>query len=203
MKKYGKYLFLGTLAVMLGVLSYNSCTHTDTVVSGKSCVDGGCPFEAATEPSSSLPMVADAADEVLAVRHDQLVSGDGWEFLLPPDWKLKVSSDKQVLAMAYLESSKELVMFLREAYSAAPEGYVIEALRGIKGAGAKILSSKQQELNGVKYTVIESDKDGVIVWAWVTVKNNFGYVFTCGGDELNQESHHISCDKIAMTLKVK
>jgi hypothetical protein len=94
-------------------------------------------------------------------------------------------------------------MFLKEPYSAAPEGYVIEALRGIKGAGAKITSSHTAELNGVKYTVIESVKDKVVVWAWVTVKNNYGYVFTCGGDEANTESHHQSCDKISLTLKVK
>lgn len=203
MKRLGKYVFLLSVLTTLGLISCNACTKTDTVLPpGGKCTDSGCPFDAA--PKASTSSSGDAAvEEVDAVVQDRVLSGEGWEFTVPGDWQVKSSNDPGILATTYHESDKELIMFLREPYTGPSEGYVLEALRGMKGAGAKMVSSKQVDLNGTKFTLLESTKDGVTVWAWVTVKSGFGYVFTCGGDQDKIDDHRESCFHTAFSLKIK
>ncbi len=199
MKSYSKFLFLSCLPVILCLISCNACTKSNNVVPPANvCTDSGCPMDAdAHETDQSV------TDSVTDVSTCKIMSGDTWEFTVSNGWESKPSSDKSIAAMLFNDSNQELIMLLREAYTGPVEGYVIEAIRGIKGANAKLVSSKQTEVNGQKFTILESKKGSVTVWAWVTVKNNFGYVFTCGGDESQATKHQASCLTVVNTFKIK
>jgi len=202
MKSYSKFLFLSCLPLILCLISCNACTKSNNIVPpGNVCTDSGCPMDA--HDTGVHDTDQSVTDSALDVSTCKIMSGDTWEFTVPNGWESKSSSDKSIAAMLFNDSNQELIMLLREDYNGPVEGYIIEAIRGVKGADAKLISSKQTEVNGVKYTILESKKGPVTVWAWVTVKNNFGYVFTCGGDESEVFKHQASCLSVMNTFRIK
>jgi hypothetical protein len=205
--KVKKFLFALATVALVGVLSCNACTKHDTVISpGQTCADGGCPWDGSVHVTAEEASVVDAVDSssVDSSSVDRVITGATWEATVPADWESKTDGvDVQTQAVVYHPSDKELIMVLREKYDGVVEGYAIEALRGIKGAKADVVSAKSTSLNGINFTLIESKKDNVTVWAWVTVKDGFGYVFTCGGDASQLDLHRNSCNNIALTFKIK
>lgn len=200
MKSYSKFMFLSCLPLIICLISCNACTKSNNVVPpGNVCVDSGCPMDAHDADQS----VNDSVDSSVDAAVSKVISGSSWEFTIPTGWESKKSSDKTVAALLFNEVNQELVMLLHEPYNGPVEGYVIEAIRGMKDVGAKLISSKQTEINGTKYTLLESKKNSNYVWAWVTVKDGYGYVFTCGGDENELFKHQASCLSIVNTFKVK
>jgi hypothetical protein len=96
------------------------------------------------------------------------------------------------------KDKKAIVVFVTEKTTATYDQFVLMALRGIKDAGANIASAKQIDLNGHKFVLVESSKNGIKVWLWVTLLNGTGYGLSCGGPNDN----HDLCFGVANTLKV-
>lgn len=128
------------------------------------------------------------------------VKGDSWEFVLPADgWK--ALNEAPTNSTAFVNPTKNnLVVMVSEAFPGTYDQYVIMAVRGAKDAGATIKSTKQVEVNGHKFVLIESSKDNISVWMWVSLVNGQGYTLACGGptDPAQQEL----CTGIASTLKI-
>lgn len=194
--------FLFALFCCLSTISCSSCApkeQTQPATPAPSCSDSTCPMPSASTSSSSLPppVVLDKAVKV---------QNDNWEFVLPDSgWvKVPVNEDGIQLVMKNNERNN-LVVFLKEKFDNSIEQYTLLAVRGIKDAGGTLLSVKQVELNGMKFSQLESSKPNVRIWMWVGIKSGVAYGLTCGGPVVddNDSSQATLCTKVASTLKVK
>ena len=196
MKKSSQVFILTFLMTLSGLLSCNSCVKKNTTVGTEQVsTDSGSSNETSdafidSETSINLPV-------------DKTVSGDTWELVVPLGWEPKDSGNPKVPLTIYNESNKWSIMFLKEQYPGLKDQYVIEQIRGLRGAGGKLVTASEVELNGNKFTLLEAKKDTTAVWAWVTVKDGWGYAFTCGGDYSSSPSVRDACFKISSSLKIR
>lgn len=129
------------------------------------------------------------------------VSQDGWEFTLPSSgWDAMESPPAHSVALLN-KDRKNIIVMVSEPFPGKYEEYVLMALRGVRAAGATITSAKQVEVNGGKFVLIESSKNGMRVWMWVTLIKGQGYGFSCGG-AASDDSQHDLCFGVADTLKI-
>lgn len=135
---------------------------------------------------------------------DQVVTGTGWEVTIPVGWnKMEPPQSTPGLEMLYLNKDKHnLILLIKEPFTGTASEYTLEALRGLKGAGAVLASAKQVEVNGNKFVLIDSTKDGVRMWMWVTVQNGSGLALSCGGPA-TEDWHQAICSTVASSLKLK
>jgi len=130
-----------------------------------------------------------------------VIKQDNVEFTLPTDeWKKLESPPSHSVALIN-PVKKNIIVFVNEDFSGTYEQYVLVALRGVKDAGANVASAKQTEVNGHKFVLIESSKNGMRVWMWVTLLNNHGYGFSCGGPDGDTTQRDL-CSNIMGTLKI-
>lgn len=100
-------------------------------------------------------------------------------------------------------TSKELLSLDSKEYLHSYEEFVLESIRSIKEQSAIVQSSQKTTINGQDLTIVESSKEAVTAWVWLTVKNGIGYTFTCGGLESSNQSLHDLCFGIANTILIK
>ncbi len=179
-----------------GLLSCNSCAKNNNVVPPNVCWDAGCAYDSHHDSPDSSE-VADSAPQ------PKVVSGTGWKLTLPLGWVLKDNVDPSMVVAGFNPDNKTLFMGMTEEYLGPVEGYLLEAVRGIKGAGGKIVSINPVDVNNKKFFLIESKKDSVQVWTWVTLRNNKGFVFTCGGSQEQAELHKADCQSVIDSLELE
>lgn len=184
MKNVCKLLLSSLLA--LGLISCSSCAKKDQIVPSPApgCTGSSCPLPPA--PPST----------------DQVFSGKDWELTVPAGWEKKPNDDVNVKVFVANQSKMNLVIFIEEAFPGTPEQYAIMALRGLRSAGARLVSAKQVEVNGEKLVLLESEKDGVRLWLWLAVKNGNGFALSCGGRSTDDWNRDI-CVTISNSLKLK
>jgi hypothetical protein len=100
-------------------------------------------------------------------------------------------------------SGKELISLDSQVYTSSYEEFVLEGIRSVRDQGGVVQSSEKVNINGQDMAVVESSKDGVIAWFWMTTKNGIGYTFTCGGPESSGQSLRDLCFGIANTFSIK
>jgi hypothetical protein len=191
-----KRLFLVLSLLSLGLISCSSCAKKET--SGPVCEGGSCPLPSAT-PSTTPP------DPPLPPPPtDKVVTGVGWELTVPAGWdKLEPPQPTPGLEGLYLNKDKHnLFLLIKEPYAGKSDEYTLEALRGLKSAGAHLNSAKQVEVNGNKFVLVDSDKNGVRMWLWVTVRNGSGFALSCGGPA-TEDWHQGICATVASSLKLQ
>lgn len=195
------------MLICLTVLFLASCSSCGPKTIIVDCDSGSCelPTDASTtfEVEDSGDSQSLDAQQVDADTKEpyQTVSGAGYEFVVPSDWvKMDLPEDPDGIEVLLVNDKKNnLVLLAKEKFSGTSSEYVLEALRGIKAAGATFNSAKQVELNEVQFVLIDSDKSGVSMWLWVTVRNGYGYGLSCGG-LATDESHKSICFNIASSL---
>lgn len=129
------------------------------------------------------------------------VKQDGLEVTLPSaEWVALQSPPPH--AQAFINAvKKNSVVIIAEDYTGSFESYVLYALRGIKDAGGLVASAKQVEVNGQKFVVVESTKNGIRVWLWIGLVSGHGYGVSCGGAD-NDPVQKDLCNGIAGTIKI-
>ena len=190
-----KCLIMSLLALgLISCSSCSSCAKNDTIQS--ECEGGSCPI-------TPHPSASPSDSTTPPPPTDQVFSGTGWELTVPPGWeKINPPQETKDLEVMLLNTEKHnLILLFKEPFTNTSAEYTLEALRGLKGAGATFVSAKQVELNGNKFVLIES-KNGVRMWVWVTVQNGSGFALSCGGPEL-EDWHKDDCSTVANSLKLK
>lgn len=155
------------------------------------------------------PVVVDAAPVTVDAGTDVIVSvpkADITPFsfenvyvTLPgQDWALRQLSAEIAVAVG---STANLVLFIGKEHTKYNlEGYTLFSIREIRGAGGTFVSSKQVEIDGTKYTLLEANKGASTILSWLTVKNGVGYSFSCSSETTFKPQD--ACDQIASTLKI-
>ena|SRR5574339_638507 len=187
-----KRLFLVLSLLSIGLISCSSCAKKETTP--PVCEGGSCPLPSAT-PTTPTPPPPPV---------DTVVTGAGYEVTIPNGWKaLTPPEETPGLEFIYMNPDKHnMFLLIKESYPGTSAEYTLEALRGLKGSGAHLNSAKQVEVNGNKFVLIDSDKNGVRMWMWVTVSNGSGLALSCGGPA-DEDWHQGICSTVASSLKLK
>lgn len=183
-----KRLFLVLPLLVLGLVSCSSCAKKDTTP--PPCDGGTC-----TLPTSTPSVPAPPPDQVLSEDDWSVSVPVGWEKLTPP------TTDPEVKVFYGNKEKQNLVIFVKEAFPGTSAEYVLEGLRGLKDSGSKLNGARQVDLNGNKFVLVDSSRDNVRMFMWITAKNGFGYALSCGGPA-DQPQEDI-CTKIASTVTIK
>lgn len=188
MMKMHKILFI-LMVMTAGLVSCSSCSHPTPTPSNPD----GAPTPSASVTVTPVPPIP--------VPTTVTVKLDNAEFTLPDGGWTQVQNPP-AHSTAYLNMAKKnIVILVSEDYPGTYEQYVLMALRGIKDAGAQVASAKQVDVNGNKFVLVESSKNGVTAWMWVTWASNHGYGFSCGGPTSDATQKDL-CSSIAGTLKI-
>lgn len=190
-----KRLFLVFSLLTLGLISCSSCAKKETTA--PVCEGGSCPLVPPTASSSATPPTPPPPA-------DQVVTGAGYQVTIPAGWeKTTPPQETPGLEALFLNKDKHsLILLIKEAFPGTSAEYTLEALRGLKGAGATLNSAKQVDINGNKFVLIDSSKDGVRMWMWVTVQNGSGFALSCGGPA-TEDWHQGICSTVASSLKLQ
>lgn len=184
---------IGT-ALVIGVAFVSRCTVTPTTVPQEhSECDGSCVL-----PTAGIPVQPVT----------KLVAQENWQFTLPGvEWYERESPtpDIKVAIMGSIPEHAALILFIKEEVDGGFADYVIGTIRSFAILEFKIDSVKQLIIDGRKFILVQVSKDNKVLWSWLTVKDNFGYAFTCGA-EINVDAgsmQHDLCASIAETVQIQ
>ncbi len=132
------------------------------------------------------------------------VAKDNWSFVLPSkDWEAQ-QQDAGLVADVLLINSQlhNIIIFLKEKFSGSLEEYSLLSIRGLAQAGGTFVKATELEINGNQFLKIESVKGSARGLIYLSVKNGFGYGFSCGGLDLEGSQERI-CSEVSSTLQIK
>lgn len=134
----------------------------------------------------------------------QLFSDINWELTIPFGWDAitSVSPPPEVKVAVSNLLYNNIIVFEQEKFSGSYEEYVVFALRGVTDTGARLISTTTVTLNGDTVFLLNSEKNGVTAWMWVTTKNGYGYALSCAGKTIDNWNHGI-CFNVFNSLKLK
>jgi hypothetical protein len=200
-----KHFFYILSFLSIGLAACTGCTKKNTstpVCTGPDCVQPTTPVV----PDASLHQPDAGLDSTQSSGNTpdfKTISRNGFELTVPQEWEEFVidGEEPQPELVVGNEEEHNLILLVKDPFTGTPSEYVLEAMQGFKKEGAKVTSSKQTELNGNKFIALDSSRGGARIWLWITVKNGFGYVLSCGGPE--SETHHEEiCRDVAKSLKI-
>lgn len=194
------------LLLTVACLTLSSCAGC--LCSSKPTVTNPTPGPAPTlinsSPSASVTPVKNDTlyYDVDTSKGPVTYSKDTWALVLTSSWKLEQSNNKIVKLIAKSEELGNLILLTEEPTKDSFEKYSLDLIRTIKDQGGIIDSATKADINGVKYTKIQSSKKDVVLWQWVCVNKGNGYIFACGGREESVETNKAICESIASTFRV-
>jgi hypothetical protein len=146
----------------------------------------------------ALGSIPDGLRETIAQENWQFtVPGAGWEKVEPANEGIKVVLKNEL--------TKKLVLFVKEPTAETYDRYVVGNMKTVSQAGAPILGASNLTMHDEKFAVILAGQGNI--WIWITVKDGFGYVLTCGGavaaDVPTQSALDNMCVFIAKSLQIK
>ena len=177
-------LFLLMVVVVLGVL-FSSCLRSKTTTQ----VDN-------LEPDASAPPPN--------LEGWKRIAKENWEVSLPAgEWAESADIDSE-LGFAMLNVEKGcVVIFGRDQTDASYSDFVVGTLKVFVDRGAKVHYVHHVTLNNQKFVTCEFDRNGEIVWMWLTTKNGVAYGLTCGGDDMDAGANiRQFCQSIAETVRI-
>jgi hypothetical protein len=181
------YFTLALLAI--GIISCSSCAKKDQVEPTTPTVEPAPPV---TPPVPPPPVSTSVT-----------IAKENYSFVLPDaGWQpVTIGEGAATVNVSLLNPDKKnLILFTKDEFVGTFPQYALLALRGMKAAGATIVSASQITLNGQKFVAIESSKNAVRVYIFATLVNGYGYGLTCGGQD--DGTQHDLCFGIANTLKI-
>lgn len=138
----------------------------------------------------------------------KLVTQENWQFTLPGvNWIERESPapDIKVAIMGTDPLHSALILFIKEETDGTFADYVIGTIRSFAMLEFKINSVKQVVVNDQKFVLVQVSKGNKVIWSWLSVKDKFGYAFTCGA-EINVDAgsmQHDLCASIAETVIIQ
>ena len=179
------------LVVIFSLLVICSPCTEDTTEDGSSC-----------GPACPIPPIGINIPEVVF----EEVSQENWRFdLLGEDWESKDSDNPSIKVMRRNVSQECMVLLIKESTDLSLSFYAIESIKGFS-LRSKIVAINQVLLNQQKFILLEGiifDNDKFL--SWNTVKDDFGYSFTCFYSpkfDAGTEQHDL-CVEIAESLQIK
>lgn len=158
------------------------------------------------DKGSNTPVATQAEAGVPFTGPQEIISQENWQFTIPGvGWEKVASTTEGIKVVLRNESTQKLVLFVKEPTAETYDRYVVGNMRTVSQAGAPILGASNLTMHGEKFAVILAGQGNI--WIWITVKDGFGYVLTCGGaptvDGGTSEPLDNMCVFIAKSLQIK
>jgi hypothetical protein len=170
---------LAILLLSCGLISCNSCSKNDT--------------HTTVPPTASVVVPPPATT--------QLVKGDSFQFVIPADWSQQSNPlDTNIKAMYSNNEKEALLMLASQPFLQSQDEFVLLAIRDLRDNGVDIGTSNPVVINGQSYVFMDTEKDNITAYMWLTVKDGIGYQFTCGSRSTELKE---LCTTFANTLEVK
>jgi hypothetical protein len=180
--------------LLLGLLCLIGCHKT--AVPSTSCEGGSC----------SLPYVApmpEARDTLVQENWLFSVPSGGWtqDSTLIPD----AAPSPEVKLVLINDTKNCIVLFVKEKTDNNFSEYVLGNVQTFGKKGNIVSYAKQVVINNNKFVEVEIDRAPATLWVWLTVKDGFGYGFSCGGNNINDAGTELQdlCHGISETLEIK
>ena len=182
-------------ALVVSGLLVSTCATHETKTASDSSVDPNCDVSCPL-PEAKAPKVE---EQTLAQENWSFkLTGSGWTDKDLPVPEIKVAKLNDGMQMA--------VLFVKEDIGDATyQEYVVSTIRAFIEGGGRINSIKQVKVSDRKAILVQFDKEGEVIWAWITVADGFGYGLTCGG-VINVDAgtaQHDFCQAVADSLQIK
>lgn len=194
MKNILKFVIAFTLFTFT-VTFFTSCTSCSGSNSSNQLNDAGLQTDA------SAPAL-DSSDALSPAPQQEVIIGDTWAITVPYGADKTINLQQDIVFSAFLEDETSFAITLsKQPYSDTYESYLIYSVRSFKASSLEILSSipvKNRNLQYMNYLLL---KDGVKVWSWVAVKNNYGYSLSCGGLSEDQPLQDL-CSEVFDSLEL-
>lgn len=178
------------LSIIFGLTACSSCLKKDNI-NINTTVDASYDSsvqEASIPEASVLPIV---------------ISGDNWQFELPSaDWTLTPTEDGGPDAFYQNLKDKSLLIFLKEDFTGSTQDYTLLAIRGLKEANLKLLSSSQLLIDNKLFNYLELVNGNIKLFQILYSKNKFGYSLSCGGLD-SENTFKEKCLSIFNTVRIK
>ena len=157
--------------------------------------------------SCSLRDAAVAGETTAGTPETKEVFGEeNWQFTVNgPGWERTKSNSPDIKLVIANEKQECLVLILKEQTNDSFGQYIIGSIRAFVISGYRVSAIKQVKLNNIPFVEVQINGTDATVWAWIAVKDGFGYGFSCGGD-INPDAGsalHDLCQSIANTFEVK
>ena len=182
----GRTLLMGLVCLTSAVLTTMVIRHFDK----------GPNTPVATQAEAGVPFTGP----------QEIISQENWQFSLPGvGWQKLTPSTEGIKVVISNEQTQRLVIFVKEPTTESYNEYVVGNMRTISQAGAAIRGAQNIKMNGGTYGFILAGDWNILIW--ITVKDGFGYVLTCGGppppDGGTYDSMDSMCVFIAKSLQIK
>ena len=161
--------------------------------------DASAPI-AAIPVEASTPVVPEVKNNLTSF------SGEHWAFKTPTGSWQKVDTHREdVLVFIRNQSEGRSILFLGQEFKETASAFTAAVLVNTTENGGKVLSKKETTINGNVFTYVTTinanPKVPTGAYLWITVKDNVGYVFACGGPIADDLSS--ACAAIADTIELK
>jgi hypothetical protein len=184
-----KLMTLATL-LMVGVLSCASGSKKpQEQTNNVNCTDASCALRETGAP---------------AVPTSDVVAEENWQFTMSGDGWVPTQSPDNVVKVVFLNKTlNAIVFFAKDPTQQTSPQYIINALRSFKAAGTTIATAKQVSINGNNFIYVVANGEDRQIQAWLTVKNNFGYILTCAVESDDAGAPNQLCQDIASTVQIQ
>jgi hypothetical protein len=193
MRRFVTLLLVFTALVVL----VSPCVQSKPTTELHDCDAGSC----------ALPEAAVAGESAAGAPQAREVFGEeNWQFSTPfSGWERTKSNSPDIKLVLANAKEECLVIILKEETGDSFGQYIIGSIRAFVVSGYRVSAIKQVKLNNIPFVEVQINSSDATVWAWITVKDGFGYGFSCGGD-INPDAGttlHDLCQNIANTFEVK
>jgi hypothetical protein len=160
---------------------------------------------------TTAPIEKDCDAGVCALPHlptgiRKTVSQDNWKFsLIGSDWDTTESPLLNTKVVSKNEIKNCLVSFVKEPTTDTYSQYIIATIRAFAAQYNHINEVSQVVINSNNFIEVQINNDTTVVWSWISVKEGYGYRFTCGSDidvDAGNLVHNL-CQKIANSIEIK
>ena len=170
------------------------------------CSPKDAPTTSTTEPDncgSACPLPEQPAPPPI---HTENVGQENWSFtLLGNGWSPRALDTNEIKLALENHGAMCMIFVVKEETTDSFGAYVLGTIRGFSEGGATIDAVKMVMINGQKFVLTQVDHRDEVIWVWVTVKDGFGYGFTCGCD-INPDAGALQrdlCLNMASTFVIK
>lgn len=161
----------------------------DSSSSSSGCNENSCPF----------PIPPDAGED------SSVITQENWQFTLPgPDWIAQPIPLENLKVHFKNQNNGAEIFLFKNATTDTYAEYIVNILRSLSAGGSIINSSQEVIVNDNKFILVQTSHNNTAGWFWNTVKNGYGYIFSCGGEVTqNDTSLHDLCISIGGTIQIK
>ena len=127
------------------------------------------------------------------------------KFYVPGDWVKVLPEDQfSTVKVIFYDPEKTLMtIYAEEPFDGGLKSYAVSFFEEVKADGGKFEEGTYTKINNETAIEVVFSKQHVAMILFITIKNGFGYAFSCVGLKSNFEKIVKTCESIVLTVSFK